>query len=1374
MTLPLWARDEVLYRCPLTRVFRRQLPGGETVICKELLGPNAVLRFQHEKGILERLSGIDGVPRLVDGPVPSCTIAMEDNGALPLDQVAAHGGFALPALLHLMCQITSILADIHDAGVAHKNISPDNILYTAASSSVTLIDFSLATTFAEERPVFVHHREIAGNLPYLAPEQTGRTGRAVDQRADLYALGATCYFLVTGRPPFQGSDTVQLIHDILTTRPVPPIQVNRGLREGISRIIMRLLEKEPDRRYQSAAGVRHDLSRLLAILNAGGSTVFPLGERDFTLRLSPPSRLVGRHAEMATLTAVLEGVVAGGGAGVLVSGAPGIGKTALINELRHAVAEEGGWFVSGSFDEQRRDPGASATVKALTALGRLILAEPEEDLLLLRQSLLHTVGSGAGLIAASIAEFATIVGVAPEPAAGDPVQAQARFYCAWLDVLACIGAKRPVLIFLDDLQWCAQHALNLVNTLLSCGLPKGILLVASYRDAEIDASHRLAAALKRWERLGAVAAGLRLENLSCAEITILTGEMLRLDHDCAASLAREVWRRSGGNPRDTVEILNALRRVGLLRLGSDGWEWSEEEVRRHLESARELESAPLDLASLPPRSARCLTMAAVLGRECRLSALANAAGVELPELVTLLAPPLKENLLVLEQRGVPAGDAKVSFPSDRVRQKVYEAIPPEEGKRLHLDAARRLAAASVHSTLLGAEQYLQALDYLTDREEAHRVFHFLRDAACTARGRGSHDTAERFLAAALRLAPVALPPPRVQCATEKEWHSALYSLGRYAEAERVYRSFAEKAAEPEDLVDVACIQIRSQIGSGRLREAVTLGVQLLVRWGVAVPPGLDEAEAEALHSWYRFAADFSPTAEVRRDEVEHPHMLAVARLLHHVTVPACFCDPPVGAWLALESQRLWREWGPCGHLFSSFGALPFVTIPLAGDYAGCARTMESALSVGEARGYRTETSLVLHTFALFASHWVHPLEESIPLAQQARHAFVRDGDTQHACYSYKTTLSSLLECAPTLQEVTDELDTALSFTLRTGNDGSAAYFETYGRFVLTLREGSVSPGGFAAPSFDEEAHLGQLKSAPRREGIYHTLRALAAVLLGDAAALNRHAEEAQRLLPAIGGLYATALAHLVYALSLASRLREGAGRRQGLLEALTAEGEWLAARGADAPHNFRHLELLVRAERAAAAGERVEGARLFDQALLAAREVARPWHRALITERCALFYLDCGLAGAGRTFLAESRDLYRAWGAAAKVRQLERAHPFLRACALEGMERNRPVSVSSDSVDLLAILRASQALSSETSVERLKARVVQHLGELAGAGAVQLLVRSEEEESWLLLDTTGSNAAPLRLEGDAAARLLPLSALRYAHIDGVTGIGTGT
>ena len=325
-------RAEVVHESERTRVTRLFLPGG-AVIRKEPLGPGAERRLRHEAAVLGRLRGVAGVVQLADAPRYPESIMLADAGGASLAGLA----MPLPAedLAGLAAGLARAVAGMHARGVLHRDIAPANIVISG-DGAPCLVDFALA----EVGPEVTGQGEMVGTLAYLAPEATGRTGRAVDQRADLYALGAVLYELATGAPPFGSGDPLQLARDHLARVPAPPEEVEPSVPAALSQVIMHLLEKDPDRRYQTADGLVVDLERLLGARGRAAAG-WRAGDRDMPVRLLAPSRLAGRGEQVAALEEAVAEAVAGRCAGVLVSGAAGVGKTALAEQLRPAVAGPG-------------------------------------------------------------------------------------------------------------------------------------------------------------------------------------------------------------------------------------------------------------------------------------------------------------------------------------------------------------------------------------------------------------------------------------------------------------------------------------------------------------------------------------------------------------------------------------------------------------------------------------------------------------------------------------------------------------------------------------------------------------------------------------------------------------------------------------------------------------------------------------------------------------------------------------------------------------------------------------------------------------------------------------------------------------------------
>ena len=1330
---------EVLRESGRTRVTRVFLP-GRTIVRKQPLGPDAERRLRQERAVLERLLGIPGVVQPVDEPRYPGAISLVDLGGPSLATVPAP--LDAEAVVRIGSALAGALAGMHRRGVLHRDITPANVVLSR-DGTPCLVGFGRATPLAEIRPEFTHHTEIVGTLAYLAPEQTGRTGRSVDQRADLYALGATLYELATGAPPFGSGDPLRLSHDHLARIPVPPAEVNPTVPEPLSEIILHLLEKEPDSRYQSADGLLHDLQRLRDSRPGPAAAPVPVGRRDVPMRLLPPSRLVGRDAEVAALEEAFDDALTGRCRAVLVSGAPGVGKTALIDELRPVVTRAGGWFVAGKFDQYRRDLESSGVYRAFRTLARLLLAEPEDELVEARERMRAALGANAGLMAAVIPEYGALLAVPPDT--GDPITVQMRGQRNGVEVLRAVAApERPIVLFLDDLQWVARTPLGFVDLLLEEDPIAGLLVVCAYREDAADGAHPLAGPLSRWpDRTGVRL--LRLANLTGAGLARMVAEMLHVDQGAAAELAELVGPHTAGNPYETVELLNALRREGVLTATDSGWRWDPATARDRLDRANADGALPAPAAAMPERSRQLVEAMACLGGRATVNVLQTATGEPADVLEGQLAPALDEGVLVVE----PGAEEAVRFRHDRIQEAIVRGLTSDRRRDLHLTMARRLARVPDLSAV-AAGQYLPVVDALDDRTERQQVAGLLRHAAAQARTIAADNArASTLLGATLTLIDPGETATLVAVHTDRQ--AALYGLGRLDEADEEYRAVEALRPTAVQRAEATAMQVHSLTHRNRFVDAVALGVGLLRELGIAVPPDPSAADVEdQIGHLYRWLERTGAVDDLARPELTDPVLLAAAGIIGAL-VPALFFVPEdfsLFLWLTLQAPRIWLEHGPARSLVGPTGvAANAATVKRDENYAAGYRAMGRVVALGDARGYEPDTSLVRASFGGVVC-WFEPIENAVREAARAREGLIAGGDLAWAGYTYHTSVVGLLECAPTLDVFVAEVDAGLAFIRRTGNEQTGQWLDSYRWLAAALRgEGGPGTPAAAAP-MPVDRHAGNPSALLHA----HIDRAIAAAILGDDAGLARHSAAAMPLLPAARGHYPTALARLLRGLSLAGRARAGDPvEREALVRELAEVTAWLAARAADAPVNFLHLVHLLEAERAWAVGDFRAAVLAFDAALREVADRQRPWHRALITERAARFHLAHGAEHAGRELLARAREAYAAWGATAKVARLDWAYPALREAAGPVPVEQRP-AVTTGTLDLLGVLSASQALSSETSIERLHARIVEVLSTMTGATRVQLVLWSDDEQDWLAPPGT-----------PAGALGAPASVLRYVQ-----------
>jgi GAF domain-containing protein len=452
-------------------------------------------------------------------------------------------------------------------------------------------------------------------------------------------------------------------------------------------------------------------------------------------------------------------------------------------------------------------------------------------------------------------------------------------------------------------------------------------------------------------------------------------------------------------------------------------------------------------------------------------------------------------------------------------------------------------------------------------------------------------------------------------------------------------------------------------------------------------------------------------------------------------------------WVSLRALRIWTEHGTAATLIGTAANAAFHAVVQRDDYDAAYRIARRVLALGEARGYEPGTSHARLVLSLLRT-WFEPVETSVQASRQAREALLAGGDFANASYTYHQTVVGLLDCAPTLGACLTQVDAALALARRIGAELPNHWLGSYQWLADVLRRDAAAAAAAPADSYESNPLI-----------LTHACltRAIAAAIFGDPAALARHSAVALPLLPVTAGYAMSAMAHPLRGLSLAWQARDADGdERARLLAELDDVLRWLAARAEDAPDNFLHLLRLVQAERAWATGDFRTATFAFDGALAAAASRQRPWHRALVAERAARFYLAHGLEHAGYDLLTRARQEYLDWGATAKVGQLDWAYPALRPTVGTGGEQPSGAPRDRDPVnagasDLLGILSASQALSSATSVEQLHTRVAEVLGRMTSATEVNLLLWNENRQDWLLAPAS---------DGEHA---VPMSVLRYVR-----------
>jgi hypothetical protein len=544
-------------------------------------------------------------------------LVLKDPGGEPLELLLG-APMEVGHFLRLASGIAMALGKLHQRGFVHKDIKPTNILVNSATGEVRFTGFGIASRLSRQRQAIALPEALTGTLAYIAPEQTGRMNRSIDSRSDLYALGVTFYQMLTGVLPFAAADPMELVHCHLARRPVPPADQVKVIPSAVSAIIMRLLAKTAEERYQTAAGLENDLRSCLTSWEARRRIDdFPLGRHDTSDRLLIPEKLYGRQREVETLLASFNRVVNGGAPElVLVSGYSGIGKSSVVNELHKALVPPRGLFASGKFDQYKRDIPYSTLARAFQSLIRPLLGKSEADLASWRDALRGMLGPSAGLIVDLVPELKLIIGEQPPVLELPPQQAQSRFQLVFRRFIAVFARpEHPLALFLDDLQWLDAATLDLLEDLLTQPDVRHLILIGAYRDNEVGSAHPLMRKLVAIRKGRAIVHEIALAPLGHEDLGRLIADSLRCELERATPLALLVHEKTAGNPFFAIQFLSALADEGLLVFDHANVRWSWDLNRIHAKGYTDnvVDLMVGKLTRLPLKTQRAVQQLACMG-----------------------------------------------------------------------------------------------------------------------------------------------------------------------------------------------------------------------------------------------------------------------------------------------------------------------------------------------------------------------------------------------------------------------------------------------------------------------------------------------------------------------------------------------------------------------------------------------------------------------------------------------------------------------------------------------------------------------------------------------------------------------------------------
>ncbi|MEA5593875.1 AAA family ATPase [Rivularia sp. UHCC 0363] len=1275
---------------------------------------DAITRLKHEYKITENLD-LEGVVKILrlETEQNRLVLVLEDFGGQSLKQVISNRKLELLEFLSIAVQLAKALVLLHSHKIIHKDIKADNIVINPETGQVKLTDFSIASRLSKEKLRLTNPNQLEGTLTYMSPEQTGRMNRVLDYRTDFYSLGVTFYEMLTGRLPFQSNDPLELVHSHIAKQPVAIQQLNPEVPNAIANVVVKLMAKNAEDRYQTAKGLLADLELCREQLEMTGTIIeFQPGRLDVLSQLLIPQKLYGRETQVNKLLDAFERISKGSREVVLVSGYSGIGKSSVVYEVNKPITQKRGYFISGKFDQFKRNIPYASLIQAFSSLMQQLLTENATHLDQWRNKILTAVGANGQVIVDVIPEVELVIGKQLEVPQLDGTEAQNRFNRVFTEFINIFAQKEhPLVIFLDDLQWADSATLKLMQILTADLESKYLLLIGAYRDNEVSPTHPLIQTLEEIEKNNAIIHNIVLQPLEITDVTQLVAETLNDNTERVNTLTELICNKTGRNPFFITQLLQTLDQENLLKFDyvpftslsnkekkQGMWKWDIEEIQAiGITDKSVVELVANRIEKLPESTQQVLQLAACIGDKFTLDVLsvvnqkslvstakqldaALQAGLILPVDKTYKIPLVFDEEIEnydkhINYQQFSKTNSKLNifgvgyrFLHDRVQQAAYSFIPESEKQLTHLKIGQLLLKQTPQELLSDnildiVNQLNFGVDLLTEQSEKNELAKLNLIAGKKAKTATAYEAALKYLNIGLGL----LVSDNWQIDYELilnlhiETAEAEYLCGNFEESKNLGNVLLQKAHNILDKVKIYEIKIQSCMVQNSLQEALEIGITVLNILGVKLPvePNI-----------YIFFTNFVKTNFILLGKgiedlvylprMTDPYKLAAMKVLMLIAPAASMVNSLQFPLAIFAMVRLSVKHGNSDFAAYGYSIYGAIICEKFGDIERGYRFGKLGILLLDKLNASSLKCKISFVFNAMIRQFKEPVAKSITPTLTGIQSGLDYGDIEYASYSAWNISNHLFLTSNNLEIVEQNVSKYIDLMHQLKLNPVALIINVIRQTVLNLQEKSFNQIALIDEALDESKTLSRLNNNTTWLSLFYSSKTILNYFFQDYTQAIENARLTEQYQESNPGFYLYCVNNYYYSLALLANYKNVTSTEQKqYLKKVAANQKKMKKWAHHAPCNFQHKYDLVEAEKARIFGKEVKAMNLYDRAIAAAKENGYTQEEALGNELAAQFYLVLGKDKIAKTYMTDAYYGYIRWGALAKVKDLEERYPNL-------------------------------------------------------------------------------------------------------------------